>query len=314
MRLFMLRLAVSIGKFQRVVKTSWNLYRLCRRGNRITCSIADGVRAALKRSLTIEETKWIDRIEQLRTEMNASTTQITRLDYGAGHPGSNRTKEEIQAGVEVADTLGHVSRVSSQPAFWCSLLFKLIRTVRPSSCIEMGTAVGISTAYQTAALKLNGHGALVTLEGAASLADIARNNFQQLGLDAAEVVVGKFRDTLPVVLTNRRPVDYVLIDGDHDGQTTLDYFEQILPFLAGTALLVFDDIAWSAGMKRAWTAIAGDKRVSVAVDLGNVGLCVIDNSIAGPRYFSVPLNWFEWAYNQRMQEPGRGCELHDAAN
>jgi predicted O-methyltransferase YrrM len=178
----------------------------------------------------------------------------------------------------------------------------------------MGTAVGISTAYQTAALKLNGHGALVTLEGAASLADIARNNFQQLGLDAAEVVVGKFHDTLPMVLTDRRPVDYVLIDGDHDGQTTLGYFEQILPFLAETALLVFDDIAWSEGMKRAWTAIAGDKRVSVAVDLGNVGLCVIDNSIAGPRYFSVPLNWFEWAYNQRMQERGRGCELHDAAN
>jgi predicted O-methyltransferase YrrM len=153
----------------------------------------------------------------------------------------------------------------------------------------MGTAVGISAAYQTAALRLNGHGALVTLEGATSLAEIARNNFQQLGLDTVEVVVGRFHDTLPVVLTNRRPVDYVFVDGHHDDQTTLAYFEHILPFLAETALLVFDDIAWSEGMKRAWATIARDKRVGVAVDLGAVGLCVIDNAIAGPRYFSIPL-------------------------
>jgi len=155
----------------------------------------------------------------------------------------------------------------------------------------MGTAVGISAAYQAAALKLNGYGTLVTLEGATSLADIAKKNFQHLGLDTVEVIVGRFQDTLPGVLTDRQPVDYAFIDGHHDEQATLAYFEQILPFLAETSLLVFDDIAWSEGMKRAWKTIAQDRRVGVAVDLGpGLGLCVIDTSVTKRRYFRIPLH------------------------
>jgi predicted O-methyltransferase YrrM len=154
----------------------------------------------------------------------------------------------------------------------------------------MGTAVGVSAAYQATALRLNRHGSLVTIEGATSLADIARNNFQQLDLDTVETVVGRFQDVLTAVLTNRQPVDYVFVDGHHDEQATQTYFEQILPFLAEKALLVFDDITWSEGMRRAWNTLAQDRQVGVAVDLGPVGLCVIDNSVAGRRYFSIPLN------------------------
>jgi predicted O-methyltransferase YrrM len=221
--------------------------------------------------------------------MDASTKQITRTDYGAGGRDAHRTEEEMRAGVETEDTLGHFSRMSSKPALWCCLLFKLIRTMHPASCVEMGTAVGISAAYQGAALRLNRHGALVTLEGATSLSDIARSNLQQLGLDTVEVVTGRFQDTLPSVLTNRQPVDFVFIDGHHDEHATLAYLEQILPFLADTALLVFDDIAWSEGMKRAWSRIAHDRRVGIAVDLGPLGLCVIDRSISAHRYVSIPL-------------------------
>jgi predicted O-methyltransferase YrrM len=280
----------AVRKFQRLAERSWNLYGLSRERSRMTHSITQSIRAALKRALTLEEKSWVDRIENLRAEMNASTKQITHTDYGAGSPDASRTQEEMRAGVEVTDTLGHISQVSSQPAFWCLLLFKLIRTARPNSCIEMGTSVSISAAYQAAALSLNGHGALVTLEGATSLAAIAKDNFRLLGLDTVEVVVGRFQDTLPNVLTNRQPVDYVFVDGHHDGQATLAYFEQILPFLKETALLVFDDIAWSEGMKRAWNIIAKDRRVGVAVDLGPVGLCVIDSSVVGRRYFSIPLH------------------------
>jgi predicted O-methyltransferase YrrM len=147
----------------------------------------------------------------------------------------------------------------------------------------------MSAAYQGAALKLNGRGTLLTLEGDPSLADIARNNLEQLGLDTVEVVVGRFQNTLPDSLIKRRPVDYVFVDGHHDEQATLAYFQQILPCLSETALLVFDDVAWSGGMKRAWRAISSDRRIAVAVDLGGVGLCLVDRSIAGPRYFSIPL-------------------------
>lgn len=285
----MINVNKAVRKFARLAERSWNLYNLSREGNRISDAITYSVRAASKRALTPEEQSWIDRIEHLRTQMNVSTKQITRTDYGAGNPDSNWAQEEMRAGIEVPDTLGHVSQVTSKPPFWCLLLFKLIRTMRAGSCLEMGTSVGISAAYQAAALKLNRHGSLVTLEGAASLADIARNNFQQLDLDTVEVVVGSFQTTLTDVLTNLQPVDYIFVDGHHDEQATRAYFEQILPYLADQALLVFDDITWSEGMKRAWNTLAKDQRVAVAVDLGPVGLCVIDSSIAGHKYFSIPL-------------------------
>ena len=154
----------------------------------------------------------------------------------------------------------------------------------------MGTAVGISAAYQAAALALNGRGTFTTLEGAEPLADIARDNLRRLGLGMVEVVVGRFEDTLDAVLERRRPVDYVFVDGRHDRQATLAYFEQTIPFLAETTFLILDDIAWSDGMKQAWRTIARDKRVGLAVDLGVVGLCVLRGSMAGHREFNVPLN------------------------
>lgn len=286
----MLNITQSVRKLQRSVERSWKLYGLSREDNRVAESIAHGVRAALRGRWTREERSWINRIESLRAELNASSTPLTRTDYGAGSPGAHCTQEQMRAGVESADTVGHFSRVASKPPLWCGLLFALIRSVHPTSCIEMGTAVGISAAYQGAALRLNGDGSLVTLEGASSAADIARNNLRELGLDSVDVVVGRFQDTLPDVLASRQPVDYVFVDGHHDEQATVGYFEQIMPFLAEKSLIVFDDIAWSGGMKRAWNRIAHHGGVDVAVDLGAVGLCVIDRTAAGKSYFRIPMN------------------------
>lgn len=286
----MLNIAQAVRNVQRSVDRRWKLYGLSHEGNLTAEAIAPSVRGALRGDWTTEERSWIDRIERLRSEMNASTAPVTRRDFGAGSPEGKLTPEEMRAGVETTDTVGHISRLASKPPFWCGLLFELIRTVHPKSCIEMGTAVGISAAYQGAALRLNGGGELVTLEGAGSLANIARKNFQELGLDAVDVVVGRFQDTLPDVLASRKPVDYVFVDGHHDERATVDYFGQILPFLTQIALVVFDDIAWSEGMKRAWRRIARHQAVEVAVDLGPVGLCVVDRTGAGTRYFSIPLS------------------------
>lgn len=286
----MMDVTQTVRRIQHLAERSWSLYRLSHERSPLMYAITQSVRDALAGKLTSEEKGWIDRIENLRAELNASGKQITRMDYGAGNPDSTRTQEEARKGVEVTQTLGHLSQGVSKPPFWCLLLFKLIRTTRPSSCIEMGTAVGISGAYQAAALKLNGQGALVTLEGAPSLAEVATSNFQRLSLQTVDMVVGRFDETLSSVLTRRRPVDYVFIDGHHDEQATLSYFEQIYPSLSDRALVVLDDINWSDGMKRAWKTIAQDKRVGGAVDLGLIGICVIDRTVAGGRYFSVPVN------------------------
>jgi prepilin-type processing-associated H-X9-DG protein len=165
--------------------------------------------------------------------------------------------------------------LSSKSPFWARVLFSLIRESRPESCLELGTNMGISAAYQASALKLNGAGTLVSLEGAKPRARTARRNLAELGLDNVEVVVGPFRDTLPEVLRGLGAVNYAFIDGHHDEQATKRYFELIASNPSSLALVVLDDISWSDGMRRAWSAIEHDPRVRLTVDLHVLGLCVM---------------------------------------
>jgi hypothetical protein len=39
--------------------------------------------------------------------------------------------------------------------------------------------------------------------------------------------------------------------------------------------MVFDDIRWSDGMARAWSAIEADPRVEQTWDLGSMGICLL---------------------------------------
>jgi predicted O-methyltransferase YrrM len=253
--------------------------------------IVAAIRAAQDEKLLVAESReWTARIELMRARLNASTREIARVDFGAGGPRDTRSAETMEQGVVVMETLGELSRNASKSPFWCRFLFALVRGIAPESGLEMGTALGLSASYQAAAFRLNGRGRFATLEGAPSLAEEARSNLRSVGLHEVEVVVGRFVDTLPEVLNARRPLDYVFVDGHHDGEATVRYFEQLLPHLKPRAFLVFDDIAWSDGMRQAWSRIAGDERVALAVDLGQLGVTLLDASSRPSRRYQVPLH------------------------
>lgn len=251
--------------------------------------IASALMGALQNDAISEEKVWIDKIESLREELNSSTSEVSIVDYGAGKPGLNLTDEEMYQGRVITSSVGDICRTGSKPYFWSFLLFRLIREFRPSVCLELGTCLGISASFQAAALKLNQAGKIVTLEGAELLASLAQRNFQSLGLDNVSIVIGRFQDTLDGVLNEHAPLDYAFIDGHHDEKATMTYFEQIFPFLSDKAIIVFDDISWSEGMKRVWKGIEMDERVKISVDLRHVGICIIDRGIEGKQSFKIPM-------------------------
>ncbi len=132
--------------------------------------------------------------------------------------------------------------------------------------MELGTCLGITAAYQAAALEINQSGKLVTLEGAEPLAELACDNFKRLRLSRATVRVGRFQDILGAILREQAPIDFAFIDGHHDGDATVGYFREILPFLSEGAILVFDDILWYETMKIAWQRIRAHRQVKTSVD------------------------------------------------
>ena len=256
------------------------IFRLIHSRDRDSVILANTLKSTLINDLNPEEKVWIDKIEQLRENLNASTTEISLVDYGAGKSDEHRTQQDMYEGKTVTTTVGEVCRSGSKSPFWSFLLFNLLREFKPTFCIELGTCLGISALYQAVPLSLNKAGKIVTIEGAKILAKYAEQNIETIGLENVRVVAGRFQDVLGEVLNESRPVDFAFIDGHHDEKATMIYFNKIIPFLANQGVvLVFDDISWSPGMKRAWKKIKGDDRVKISVDLLKVGICLMKKKI-----------------------------------
>ena len=240
-------------------------------------SVAFALRDVINLNITKEEKFWIEKIEKLRRKLNTLTMQIIIEDYGAGAPDINLTEDDIHKGRILKKTIGEA--VKGSVSYIKGLtLFKLARELKPSICLELGTALGISSSYIAAALELNSIGNLITIEGAKSVAEIARENFKKLGLSRIYSEIGRFQDILELVINEDKPIDFVFIDGHHDEYATLNYFETIFPSLSDNAILVFDDIRWSKGMKRAWKTLIDDVRFKYTIDLFEIGICIISNS------------------------------------
>ncbi len=215
-------------------------------------------RGALGR-FTAEDRDRFAAIEQWRADLEQRTDELHHSSYRLRADGTHRD--------EVA-TVGETCRRASAPPFWGRVLYSLAKERRPAAILEMGTCFGISTAYLA-----TGHPSarVTTLEGEPAYIDIAREGFEHLGI-RPEVVAGRFQDTLTPALDDLGQVELAFVDGHHEEEATLAYFELLLPRLAPGAIVVFDDIAWSEGMENAWRTITARPEVGAAVDLRRLGV------------------------------------------
>lgn len=224
-----------------------------------------------------EELGLLKKIDTIRNTYAHLDKKIVIRDFGAGDK-KKRSAAVMEQGVETTVSIADAMRIGATPAKWGKLLFRILRDFKFQYCLELGTHLGISAAYQLAALKLNEEGKLVTIEGAEAFARLAEEHLKTFGYSQFQVLTGRFLDVLPKVLTTEQPFDFVFIDGHHDEAATQQYFELIYPFLATKALLIFDDIDWSAGMQRAWRTISHDKKIKASIDTGRWGICLIDKT------------------------------------
>ena len=232
------------------------------------------MRRTYDKTFSAGEQRALRAIEQLRADLAASTREVAGFDYGAGKPSDARSREVARQGVWSTFAIGRdlILRASKR-APWTHLLFNLVHLLKPNRCLELGTCIGLSAAYQCTGLEMNGSGLLVTLEGNEQLAALADEHLRRLGLSRFRIIEGRFEDTLDSVVLDFGPFDFMFNDGHHDGDAMVDYFLMMLPFMSPGAVLLFDDISWSASMRRGWQTIAGHEQIRTVVDLGSMGLC-----------------------------------------
>lgn len=213
---------------------------------------------------------WIDRIESERQRLL-------------------RCQDLLAGTFESGHTVAHAC-TASKPPHDALLLYHLVREFRPQTGLELGTNLGVSCAYQAAAMHVNGTGRMVTVERSLQRVEVARDLHARLGLNNVRFVTGSFAEALDGILRELGCVDHAFIDGHHQMQATLDYFDRIYPALRENAIVLFDDIRWSPGMQRAWRILCADSRIRLAVDMIRVGVCVTTRQpTAEPRHVTRPI-------------------------
>jgi predicted O-methyltransferase YrrM len=247
------------------------LLRLARRRDRSSRALARALKGTAFAGGPPEEQVWIDRLESYRRELGSrEATAPPAFATGSGR------LPDWAAEVDRPLLISETSRSMSIPPLECTFLMRLVRELKPGSCVELGTGFGVSTAYQAASLELNGTGRLITLDAATEWMKIAERGLSMLGLDGiVERRVGPIDGLISEVLPAAAPIDYALLDADHAEEATLRHFEAIFPHLAEGAVAVFDDINWTEEMQRAWARVGRHDGVSIGVDIGRLGVAVV---------------------------------------
>ena len=201
-----------------------------------------------------------NKIELERKFLLKDNSTIFIDDLGTGKSRETKVKE----------IAAHSLKEPKQAA----ILGKLVDYYSPKSVLELGTSLGISTAYLS-----QGNTRVYTIEGSESILNQAKVVWQNLGLNKVQSYNGAFDDLLDTVWSEIEQPSMIFIDGNHTYRATLQYFDYFIDRLNTDSFIVLDDIHWSLGMEEAWKKIIADHRISLSVDIFEMGIVFLRKGV-----------------------------------
>lgn len=200
-------------------------------------------------------------IQQLRRSLQQSRETLTITDYGAG--------SKINAARQ--RTIGDITRHTQKPDRFGRLLYRLTDRFAAKTVLDLGTSLGLTTAYLARAAQLHG-GRVITFEGCPETAAVAQRNLLTLDCKNVDLIVGNLDQSLAERVAQLPQLDLVFFDANHRYEPTLRYFNTCLTKAHNDTVFVFDDIHWSGEMEQAWAGIQQHPSVRVTMDLFDVGI------------------------------------------
>lgn len=190
-------------------------------------------------------------LHKYREALYSTKKTITVSDFGAGSRVFKSNKREVS---KIAKTAGITTKRAQ-------LLNRLVPYLEIKNSLELGTSLGLATA----ALSTNNpHTKITTIEGCPETAAVAQAQFNTFKLNNIQLIVDHFTEALPKVTSEK--FDLIYMDGNHQKEATLNYFETLLPTTHNNSLIIFDDIHWSEAMTEAWEVIKQHPKVTVTID------------------------------------------------
>ena len=198
-------------------------------------------------------------LDSYRKLLSLNNTVLNVEDYGAGSTYSKNTNRKVAS----------ILRHSVKPRKYAELLFRMVQEWKPTTMLELGTSLGLTSMYIA---KANKEGKLISVEGSHEIATFARKGFEKFDCSNIVQIVGQFDEVLPDILTENKRIDFAFVDGNHQESATIRYFDRLVKHVNQDTVLVFDDIHWSAGMENAWEHIKNHDSVTLSIDLFEMGI------------------------------------------
>ena len=206
-------------------------------------------------------------IENLRQQLSHDNTTIHLQSLGTSKAKTTTVAKELKN--------------SAKSPRLAQLLQRLCASNHSQYIIELGTNLGISTAYLASN---NTHSHVYTLEGQPELCRLAQNNFSTLNLQNINIIEGNINNTLPKLIQQLPQIDLLFIDANHQYQATLDYYKLAKTKTHKNSIIIFDDIHWSEGMQQAWNEIRQDPDIRLSIDIFHMGIVWFNTDIPKQHY------------------------------
>ena len=216
------------------------------------------------RPATTAEQQDVTRCEQRRAELLRRTEPI-----GDVH--------ETASGRHDVTTVGAETQIASCPPDKALFIYRMVRTMRPRLVVEFGSALGVSGSYIASALRANGSGRLITVEGSPSRQAIAAESIESVAPGVTTSICGFFEDHLDVL----DGADLFFNDGNHNADAVQRYADAALERMARPSVLLLDDaLGYSEEMVAAWERLRADRRFTASTLAKDVGVLSIGGSRA----------------------------------
>ncbi len=207
------------------------------------------------------------KFEDMRSELKNDQRMIDVTDMGEGSQYDGRSQQR---------SIAFITRKFSKPPRLCRLLYRLTNYFKPASMLELGTSMGFSAIYQAAG---NPSSILTTVEGCPGTYGEAVKNIERSGISNIRPVNASFDEYIPAYIQEHGYPAWTYIDGNHNYESTIRYFNLLRDRNNTDQVMIFDDINWSDGMKAAWQEICDHRDSTMTVNLFFVGIVLFRDGL-----------------------------------
>ena len=163
-------------------------------------------------------------------------------------------------------------------------LFRLTNRYKPRKIIAFGSSLGLTPLYLS---RYDSTVQCVTFESEPDFAKTAARLLKKETNSSLQIRTGSYRELACKITEKFTSIDCIIFDKNIEISDIESIFNHFLPYIHAKTFWVLADIRSSIEKKRFWEQMCRHPRVTVAVDLYQMGLLFVDPKLRKRVYKSI---------------------------